>query len=640
MGKDSTVQPETRKLAAIMFTDIVGFSRQMGSNEARTLRLLDVHNQTIRHAVTEHHGTVIKTIGDAFLVDFPSVVHAVQCAQQIQAQFRAHNTEKDKPEQIHVRIGIHLGDIVQKEGDVFGDGVNIASRLQGLAEPDTVCISDVVYRDVAKKVDLGTVVSLGRPKLKNIAQRFTVYALLSEPPQGLWRAFQIQRLKLSRRVGTVVFVLVSVSVVILGGIVLLLSPSLLTLITRYSSLVTQEAQPPLPLPDKPSIVVLPFINLSKDPEQEYFSDGLTEDLTSDLSQISSLFVIARNSAFTYKGKSVKAQDVSKELGVRYVVEGSVRKADNQVRINAQLIDATTGGHIWSERYDRPFKDIFALQDEITQQIVVNLNAEVRQVELERVRRTPTSNLTAYDYLLRGWELRQRFTKEANIQARQMYEKALELDPTYALAYVALGWTYHLEWAWQWSQDPQTLERYFTLAQRALVLDGSLPQAHMLLSQAYLWKRQHELAIAEAEQAVALNPNDVWGYHLLAETLNFSGKPEEALGAAEKAMRLDPRNRELYLVEIGFAYRWMGRYEEAITALKRVLARYPNILGAHAELAACYSELGREEEARAEAAEVLRISPNFSLESMKQGLPIKEPAVLERQLAALRKAGLK
>jgi adenylate cyclase len=601
---------------------------------------LDVHNQTIRHAVTEHHGTVIKTIGDAFLVDFPSVVHAVQCAQQIQAQFRAHNTEKDKPEQIHVRIGIHLGDIVQKEGDVFGDGVNIASRLQGLAEPDTVCISDVVYRDVAKKVDLGTVVSLGRPKLKNIAQRFTVYALLSEPPQGLWRAFQIQRLKLSRRVGTVVFVLVSVSVVILGGIVLLLSPSLLTLITRYSSLVTQEAQPPLPLPDKPSIVVLPFINLSKDPEQEYFSDGLTEDLTSDLSQISSLFVIARNSAFTYKGKSVKAQDVSKELGVRYVVEGSVRKADNQVRINAQLIDATTGGHIWSERYDRPFKDIFALQDEITQQIVVNLNAEVRQVELERVRRTPTSNLTAYDYLLRGWELRQRFTKEANIQARQMYEKALELDPTYALAYVALGWTYHLEWAWQWSQDPQTLERYFTLAQRALVLDGSLPQAHMLLSQAYLWKRQHELAIAEAEQAVALNPNDVWGYHLLAETLNFSGKPEEALGAAEKAMRLDPRNRELYLVEIGFAYRWMGRYEEAITALKRVLARYPNILGAHAELAACYSELGREEEARAEAAEVLRISPNFSLESMKQGLPIKEPAVLERQLAALRKAGLK
>jgi adenylate cyclase len=222
----------------------------------------------------------------------------------------------------------------------------------------------------------------------------------------------------------------------------------------------------------------------------------------------------------------------------------------------------------------------------------------------------------------------------------MYEKALELDPTYALAYVALGWTYHLEWAWQWSQDPQTLERYFTLAQRALVLDGSLPQAHMLLSQAYLWKRQHELAIAEAEQAVALNPNDVWGYHLLAETLNFSGKPEEALGAAEKAMRLDPRNRELYLVEIGFAYRWMGRYEEAITALKRVLARYPNILGAHAELAACYSELGREEEARAEAAEVLRISPNFSLESMKQGLPIKEPAVLERQLAALRKAGLK
>jgi adenylate cyclase len=255
---------ETRKLAAIMFTDMVGFSRQMGRNEARMLRVLEVHNQIIRQAVSEHHGHVIKTMGDAFLVDFPSVVHAVQCAQAIQAQCRTYNTDQAPADQMRLRIGIHLGDIVQRDDDVFGDGVNIAFRLQALAKPDTICISDVVYRDVAKKVSLGAVVSLGRPKLKGIAERFQVYTLLDEKPEGLRQALQTQWLKLSRRVGTVVLVLVSV--VLLGGIVTFLYPSLPKLITHHSSLITQEAQPPLSLPDKPSLVVLPFTNMSSDPE--------------------------------------------------------------------------------------------------------------------------------------------------------------------------------------------------------------------------------------------------------------------------------------------------------------------------------------------------------------------------------------
>ena len=519
------VHTENRRLAAIMFTDIVGFSRQMGSDEARMLRLLDVHNQIIQQAVVEHHGTVIKTVGDAFLVDFPSVVHAVQCAQQIQTQFRAHNAEKEPAEQIHVRIGIHSGDIVQRDGDVFGDGVNIASRLQALAEPDTICISDVVYRDVVKKLDLGTVVSSGKPKLKNIAERFRVYALLPETPKGVRQALQVQRLKLSRRVSTVHRVAMGL-VLLIGALTatwyLARSP-----LSPQSSVLSPGAAPAaLPLPDKPSIVVLPFVNMSDDPKQEYFSDGITEDLTSALSKISSLFVIARNSAFTYKGKAVKVQDVSKELGVRYVLEGSVRKADNQVRITAQLIDATTGGHLWSERYDRPLQDIFALQDEVVRKIVTTLKLQLTVQEQGILVRKTTDNLEAYDYYLRGRAHFNRFTQEANAQARQMFEQALELDPQYAEAYAFLGSTYFTEWAWQWSQDSQTLEQALALAQKAVALDDSLAQAHATLGAVYLWKKQYDQAIAEEERAIALDANFAEAYTWLGETLRRAGRPEE------------------------------------------------------------------------------------------------------------------
>jgi class 3 adenylate cyclase len=329
---DSAASVADRRLAAIMFTDIVGFSRQMGADEARTMRLLALHNQVIRQAVTIHKGTVIKTVGDAFLVDCPSVVNAVQCAQQIQAHLRTHNAEKEPDEQIHVRIGIHLGDIIQQDGDVFGDGVNIAARLQGLAAPDTICLSQVVYKEVEKKLTLGTVVSLGRPPLKNITERFHVYALLPEPPKGLLQKLQVQRLKLSHRLRPVVFVLVFVSGALVAELIAVryFSPSLLG--TRNLELGTPAA---LPLPDKPSIVVLPFDNMSGDPQQDYFSNGITEVLTSDLSRIASLFVIARNTAFSI-GKARNVQEVGRELGVRYVLEGSVQKTSEQVRIVAQL----------------------------------------------------------------------------------------------------------------------------------------------------------------------------------------------------------------------------------------------------------------------------------------------------------------
>ena len=548
-----------------------------------------------------------------------------------------HNTDKEKAEQIHVRIGIHSGDIVQRDGDVFGDGVNIASRLQSLAEPDTICISDIVYRDVAKKLDLGTVVSLGKPKLKNIAERFAVYALLPEAPNGVRQKLQVQRLKFSRRVG-------SAHRAVAAGLLLV---AVTLVAVRYLPVLFPNPQPQapstqtLPLPDKPSIVVLPFDNMSKDPEQDYFSDGITEDLTSDLSKIFGLFVIARNSAFTYKGKAVKVQDVSREMGVRYVLEGSVRKTGDQVRIIAQLIDGPTGGHIWSERYDRPLQDVFALQDEIRQQIIVALRVKVQQAELERVRRVPTDNLTAYDYVLRGLEPFRRITKEENTQARQMFERAVALDPQYAVAYALVGWTYFTEWFMGWGQDPQILEQALALAQKARTLDDFLPQAHALLSMVYTWQKQDEQALAEAERAITLNPNYSFAYIRLGSILYFTGRATEGVEVIEKAMRLNPYYPADDLLNLALAYRFAGRYEEAIAALKKGLARNPDLgRNPHLLLAELYSQLGREEEARAEAAEHLRRNPGWSVEVFRQRTPLRDQATLDQMVENMRKAGLK
>ena len=412
-------------------------------------------------------------------------------------------------------------------------------------------------------------------------------------------------------------------------------------IRNPQSPIRNQAEPALPLPNKPSIVVLPFVNMSEDPKQEYFSDGITEDLTTDLSKFSGLFVIARTSAFAYKGKPLKVQEIARELGVRYALEGSVRKLGDQVRITAQLVDATSGHQLWAERYDRLFTDIFVLQEEIRRKIIVHLAVRLTDVEQERLAREYTSNPEAYDFLLRGWEHFNRQTKEANAQARQMFEKAIELDPAYAEAYVGLSWTYWLEWTFLWSPNPQTLEQAFALAQKARALDDSLAQAHILSGRLYLWKKQHEQAVAEAERAIALAPNFAEGYAELGFILNWAGRPEEAIGLVEKAQRLDSRNPSFYYpLTLGQSYRLTGRYEEAIAAYQRTLQLNPNLPGPHAFLAVIYNELGREKEARAEVAEVLRLSPYFSLEVVRERFPFKDPAELERVLDGLRKAGLK
>ena len=387
--------------------------------------------------------------------------------------------------------------------------------------------------------------------------------------------------------------------------------------------------------------MLPFANMSSDPEQEYFSDGITEDLITDLSKLSWFFVIARNSVFVYKGQTVKPEEVSRALGVRYVVEGSVRKAGDRVRITAQLIDGIGGQHVWAERYERPLQEIFTLQDEIIEQIVVHLNAKVWQAEKERVRHMPTDNPTAYDYWLRGTGYYSRFTKDANAQARQMAEKAIELDPQYALAYVLLGGTHYADSLFLWSPDPrQSLDQALKLGQKAAALDDSLPLAHALLGFVYMRQKQHEQAIAEEERAIALNPNFADAYVQLGAVLCSAGRAEEAVEFIKQGMRLNPYYPDWYAFNLGNAYRLTGRTEEAIAAHRDALIRNPNLLLAHLGLAGIYSELGREEEARAEAAEVLRISPAFSLEGWRQFSPLKDQAILERQIDALRKAGLK
>jgi adenylate cyclase len=636
-----------RKLTAILSADVQGYSRLMGEDEVGTLRTLTACREVTDSFIQQHRGRIVGTAGDSVLAEFASVVDAVQCAVEIQGELKARNSELPSHRRMQFRIGINLGDVIVQGEQIYGDGVNIAARLESLADGGGICISGTVHEHIKNKLLL-EYEDLGEQTVKNIAEPVRVWRIKMEPEEARSPRSEVRspESKGDRhkpyRVGITYrhWAMVAGLLLIAGTIVAVRYFSRPPLNPQSSALITQEAQPPLPLPDKPSIVVLPFVNMSEDSKQEYFSDGLTEDLTTDLSKISSLFVIARNSAFTYKGKAVKVEEVGRELGVRYVLEGSVRKVNDQVRITTQLVDASTGYHLWSERYDRDLKDIFALQDEIRQKIVLALKVKLTPEEQERFRHYPTDNLEAYDYFLRGGESLLRFTKEAHAQARQMFEKAIELDPKYAAAYAGLSIICSWEWLVQWTQDPQSLEQAFELAQQAVALDDSLPMAHRQLGFAYLSKGQYEQAIAEGERAIALDPNCALCHGELGNFLNFAGRPEEAIGLVEKAIRLDPKMATYYSHWLGRAYRLMGRYEEAIAAFKKTLSVYPRLPGPRADLVVIYSQLGREEEARAEVTEILRISPDFSLEGVRQRWFYKDPAESERYLTALRKAGLK
>jgi adenylate cyclase len=624
-----------RKLTAILCADVFGYSRLMGEDEEATLRTLSSHRKLIDSLIEQHHGRFVNSAGDSVLAEFASVVNAVQCAVEIQSTLKTENAPLPPERRMEFRIGVNLGDVMVDGEQIYGDGVNVAARLESLAEPGGISISGTVHEQVRDRLAL-SYDDAGEQEVKNIARPVRVFRVMLEGGAATRTAAKATERSLRKHWRGGVFSLAGLGLV--AAVIVFVQHLSLRPPTTTASIPPAQA-PALPLPDKPSIAVLPFANMSDDPKQEYFSDGITDDIITALSRLPGLFVIDRNSAFTYKGKPVKAQQVSRELGVHYVLEGSVRKAGDQLRITAQLVDATSGAGIWSERYDRPLRDIFSLQDEIVRRIVTTLNLQLDLMQRGTDVRQTTDNLEAYDDFLRGLEYRQKGSEDGNEKARQMFEKAIGLDPKYAQAYAYLGLSYW-NWVLQWTYDPHTLDRAFQLEQQAIALNDSLPIAHMALGETYLFKKQYDQATAEAERAIALDPNSAVGYRGLAEIMGFSGKPAEAVGMAEKAMRLDPRNRDFYLYFEGWSYTLMGRYKEAIPILKRHLASYPNSFAPHVQLVVDYTELGREDEARAEAAEVLRISPDFSMDDMKRATPQKDQTVANRAQADLRKAGLK
>ena len=626
-----TPQGFKRKLTAILSADVKGYSRLMGEDDEATVRTITTYRKVITKVVQKYRGRVVDSPGDNILAEFSSVIDAVSGAVEIQEELRVRNSELPEERKMEFRIGVNLGDVIHEEDRIYGDGVNVAARVEGLADPGGICVSGTVFDQIESKLPLGYEF-LGEQSVKNISKPVRIYKALMDP-DAVGKVIGDLRAK-PRREQKIALVVLTVLLLIVGGL----------LIWRTAFPPVQVAsveKMAFPLPDRPSIAVLPFDNLSKDPEQDYFSDGLTEEIITGLSNVPRLFVISRNSTFTYKGKPVKVQQVAEDLGVRYVLEGSVRKTGNKVRITAQLIDALQGYHLWAERYDRDLKDIFAVQDEITKKIITAMQVELAEGEQARGYARSTENLEAYLKFLQGRQYFQKGNKENNLLAQQMAKKAITLDPEYSAAYYLLAFTHYRELLLGSTKTPKrTLIQSIKMAQKAISLNDSLVDAHAFLGWLYTVRRQHEKGIAEAERASALSANSADAYHFLGGTLNYAGRHEEAIQMFKKAIRFSPIPRTYTLYSLCIACRDSGRYEKGISAAKKALDQDPDSIFAHTCLASCYALLGRDDEAQAEAAEVLRIDPKFSLIYLEKRMPYKDPAHTQLVIGSLRKAGLK
>jgi TolB-like protein/class 3 adenylate cyclase len=586
-----------RRLAAILAADIAGYSRLMVVDEEGTLRQLKAHRkELVDPKITEHRGRVVKTTGDGMLVEFVSVVDAVRCAVDIQRSMIERNAKVPAESRIEFRVGINVGDIISDENDIYGDGVNVAARLEALAEPGGIMVSRNVHDQVRDKLSFGFE-DMGEQIVKNIA-----------------RPIGVHRVDLTENTGPTVV-----------------------------KSTTGAAKTDHSSSDRPSIAVLPFANMSGDAEQEYFADGITEDIITALSKLHWFFVVARNSSFIYKGKAVDVKRVARELGVRYVLEGSVRKSGNRVRITAQLIDAATGNHIWAERYDSELSDIFDLQDQVTARVVGAIAPKLEQVEIERAKRKPTERLDAYDHYLRGMANLHQWTKESSDEALRQFYRAIELDPGFASAYGMAAWGFVLRKANRWMADrAQEIAEAARLARRAVDLGADDATALSGAGYALVFVA-HDLDNGSAilDRALALNPNHAGALINSGWTKAFLGEPDMAIKHVTDAMRLSPLDPMSFrtLGALALAHFVAGRYDEASLWAEKALRERPNFLPAIRDLAASRALAGRDSEAQAAMARLREIAPAMRVSTVKEWQPFRRPDDLARLEDGLRKAGL-
>jgi len=620
-----------RKLTAILSADVIGYSRLMRDDEEATVRDIAAHRVLISDIVRQHHGRVVDSPGDNILAEFASVVDAINGAIKIQKEIKRSNTNTPKDRRMEFRIGINLGDVIEEDERIYGDGVNIAARVEGLASAGGIAISGTVYEHIKEKLSLGYHY-LGEQEVKNISEPVRVYRLLTEPDDaGKMIGEEMPKSSKSRYIafGALGLIILAVGIFVIWN--------------NYFRAKIEPAsveKMAYPLPDKPSIAVLPLINLSGDPEQEYLSDGFTEDIITTLAKMPRMFVIARESSFTYKGKSVKTQEVGRDLGVRYVLEGSIQKFGERIRITAQLIDATNGHHLWAEKYDRNLTDIFALKDEITKEIAIALEIKLTEGEWLPGWMGITNNFDAWLKVKQSLEHFRRFTPDDNILSRKKAKEALNLDPNYTGAMQMVAWTLLMDGLFGTSKTPDiSIEQAFELAQKAVDKGDDDAGAHYLIGYVHSQRGQFENAVSELEIARDLFPNSAEINAGLGMVLVNAGRPVEAIPVFKKAMSLNPIPPSWYFANLGDAYRNTEQYEKATLEYKKAIQQQPDHMFAHLGLAVCYVRLNRQEDANAEAAEVLRINPKFSVERLSKNLQFKDQAAKQRHIDGMRKAGL-
>ncbi len=621
-----------RKLAAIVSTDVKGYSRLMADNEVETVKSIKACRKLLSEKIQARNGRVVDSPGDNILSEFSSVTDAVECAVEIQNALLEHNKALTDDRKMKFRIGINLGDIIEDGERIYGDGINIAARLESIAEGGGICISGSAYDQVKNKLSLGYEF-LGNKELKNISEPIPVYKVLTKPSYAGKLKYRYIKdnpgFKHKRRI------LIGIILILIlagGAVVTRLDPDFTR--GQHRKMIKQKVMN-LKIPDKPSIAVLPFMNMSGDAEQEYFSDGLTEDLITDLSKISGLFVIARNSVFFYKNKNVKIDKIGRDLGVKYVLEGSVRKIGDRVRITAQLINTKTAGHVWAERYDRELKDIFSLQDEVREKIVSALAVEMTSDDRKRVMMKGTQDLQAYDYYLKANELCNSTALSRIAEGRELLQKAIQLDPGFSKAYSAMSKTYFSQWVFGYDKDPAILDKVYEWGQKAIEINPDEPSGYVQLGHYFLWTKQHDSGIREIKKAIALDPNNPEWLASYGELLTYSNQPELGINFFKKAMRIDPKYPVWYTYGLGHAYFLIQDYDQAIPVLNNAVEQDPGFWPSYLLLAASYHEKGMKQASEEAVKKVLETNKNLPNEEWEELIPYKDPAAAKKIINTLK-----